>query len=112
MALCRCLVLVVVLIHVTAGLVSTGADVLVSSQYEILQGRKVSSCATSDTKVGIIANPTTVLRNLTHLVDQMHADRNLINLVAIFGPEHGFRGDQQAGTGADTYIDNRTGGFQ
>ena len=59
-------------------------------------------------QVGIIANPTTILQNLTHLVDVMHQS-GAVDIRAIFGPEHGFRGDQQAGAGAATYVDNRTG---
>ncbi len=45
-------------------------------------------------RVGLVANPTTVDRQLTHAVDLMHAHPD-INLCLLFGPEHGIRGDAQ-----------------
>eukprot|EP00049_Salpingoeca_infusionum_P003777 m.70775 g.70775 ORF g.70775 m.70775 type:complete len:420 (-) comp12268_c1_seq3:365-1624(-) len=58
---------------------------------------------------GIITNPTGVLNNLTHIVDAVHSDGQA-KLSAVFGPEHGFRGDHQDGQGGkDKYFDNRTG---
>ncbi|CAI5496156.1 unnamed protein product, partial [Closterium sp. Naga37s-1] len=50
--------------------------------------------------VGLIANATSVLRDLTHLADAMlgltavHSQAPF-HLVAMFGPEHGFRGTAQ-----------------
>lgn len=75
--------------------IQVGAEVLVSSQYEALVGLK---------RVGIIANPTSILpKSMEHIVDRMHRDakagRFPSNLTAVFGPEHGFRGDHQAGAG-------------
>eukprot|EP00050_Salpingoeca_kvevrii_P014113 m.32704 g.32704 ORF g.32704 m.32704 type:complete len:408 (-) comp5564_c0_seq2:74-1297(-) len=80
------------------GAVLSGADVLAEQDYSALHGRRV----------GVVASPATVLRNLTHLVDAMWASP-AIDIRAVFGAEHGFRGDQQAGHGSDFYHDNRTG---
>jgi uncharacterized protein YbbC (DUF1343 family) len=76
----------------------TGFDVLRSDRYRALRGEKV----------GIITNPTGVTRELVHEVDVM-AGSDDIDLVAVFGPEHGFRGTAQAGGGEGSYIDERTG---
>lgn len=78
--------------------VLTGYQVLERSGFRSLAGRRV----------GIIANPTSVLPDLTHEVDQMHASPE-VNLIAVFGPEHGFRGTAQAGGSQGYYIDAQTG---
>jgi len=44
--------------------------------------------------VGLVANPTTVDRRLTHALDLMHAHPG-IDLRLLFGPEHGIRGAAQ-----------------
>jgi uncharacterized protein YbbC (DUF1343 family) len=78
--------------------VRTGIERLVASRYAILHGRRV----------GVITNPTGILPDLRHEVDVMHAD-SAIDLVAVFGPEHGFRGTAQAGGSQGFYDDPRTG---
>ena len=45
-------------------------------------------------KTGIVANNTSLI-NKTHLVDTLIALK--VNVIKIFGPEHGFRGDQPDG---------------
>ena len=45
-------------------------------------------------RVGILANPTTIIGN-KHLVDSLQARG--VNIVKVFGPEHGFRGNASAG---------------
>jgi uncharacterized protein YbbC (DUF1343 family) len=45
-------------------------------------------------RVGLISNPASVDHRLLHIVDLMLADR-AIDLVALFGPQHGFRSDVQ-----------------
>lgn len=57
-------------------------------------------------KVAIFANPTTVLGK-THLVDTLL--KSGIKIVKIFGPEHGFRGDADAGEHVGNQIDKKTG---
>ncbi len=58
-------------------------------------------------KVGLITNPTGVTVDLTHDVDAL-LEKN-INLVAVYGPEHGIRGTEQAGSAPGTYEDPKTG---
>jgi uncharacterized protein YbbC (DUF1343 family) len=78
--------------------VRTGLEVLMSSHYATLRGQKV----------GVITNPTGILRDRRHEVDVMHGDSQ-VDLVAVFGPEHGFRGTAQAGGSQGFYNDPRTG---
>ncbi|NGN70482.1 DUF1343 domain-containing protein, partial [Streptomyces sp. A7024] len=59
-------------------------------------------------KVGVVSNPTGVLRSTAHVVDSMAAQKEL-NIVGVFGPEHGFRGSAQAGEAEPETIDPRTG---
>ncbi|POF63947.1 hypothetical protein CFR73_08075 [Novacetimonas maltaceti] len=78
--------------------VRTGFEGLRADGYGMLQGRKV----------GLVANPTSVGRNLHHIADIIHADAS-INLQAIFGPEHGFRGSAPAGASEAKARDANTG---
>jgi uncharacterized protein YbbC (DUF1343 family) len=78
--------------------VQTGFAVLAADGYRAVAGKKV----------GILANPTTVTADLDHEVDVMRASPD-VDLVAVFGPEHGFRGTAQAGWAEDFYVDERTG---
>jgi uncharacterized protein YbbC (DUF1343 family) len=57
-------------------------------------------------KVAVFANQTSTVGN-THLVDTLQ--NSGINVVKIFGPEHGFRGDADAGAKVGDYIDKKTG---
>ncbi len=57
-------------------------------------------------KCGLITNHTGVLRDLSSTVDML---RNKCNLTALFGPEHGVRGDVQAGENIVSYTDKKTG---
>jgi uncharacterized protein YbbC (DUF1343 family) len=47
-------------------------------------------------------------RDYRHLVDLMH-DSGRVDIAAVFGPEHGFRGSAQAGGSEGTGVDARTG---
>jgi uncharacterized protein YbbC (DUF1343 family) len=76
----------------------TGFERLAADGYAPLRGQRV----------GIVTNPTGVTRDVRHIVDVMHADRR-VNLVAVFGPEHGFRGTAQAGGSEGRYDDPATG---
>lgn len=73
-----------------------GADVLAADGWRRLKGRKV----------GVLTNPTGVLRDHTHIVDSMVAAG--VPPTAVFGPEHGFRGTAQAGGSEGDYLDPRT----
>ncbi|MFA5668471.1 MAG: DUF1343 domain-containing protein [Balneolaceae bacterium] len=78
--------------------VKTGIDVLVEQDFEPLKGKRV----------GLITNATGVDKNLRSTVDLLNESEN-VELVALYGPEHGVRGDISAGDKFDTYIDERTG---
>src|SRR5437868_9365909 len=56
--------------------------------------------------VAVFANQTSMVGN-THLVDTLL--RSGIKVVKIFGPEHGFRGDADAGEHVNDVVDKQTG---
>ena len=56
--------------------------------------------------VAVFANQTSLVKS-THLVDTLL--QSGINVVKIFGPEHGFRGDADAGEHVDDSKDKKTG---
>lgn len=60
----------------------------------------------SGKRVALVANQTTVIGRV-HLVDSL-VHRG-VNLVKIFSPEHGFRGDGDEGLSIDNSVDRRTG---
>ncbi|HEX6353378.1 DUF1343 domain-containing protein [Actinophytocola sp.] len=74
----------------------TGADSLAADRWSRFTGRKL----------GVLTNPTGVLRDQTHVVDSMVAAG--VKPTAVFGPEHGFRGTAQAGGSEGDYLDPRT----
>lgn len=59
-------------------------------------------------RVGLLTNPTGVDNQLNQIADILFKDENS-TLTAFFAPEHGIRGDQQAGGGVTDYIDPITG---
>jgi uncharacterized protein YbbC (DUF1343 family) len=73
----------------------TGADQL--DQYLSLLKNK---------RVAIMANQTTIIGK-SHLVDSLQKLR--INILKVFGPEHGFRGNASAGMAVVDEIDSRSG---
>lgn len=56
--------------------------------------------------VAVFANPTSIVGN-RHLVDTLQ--KLGVTIKVIFGPEHGFRGDADAGEKVGNYIDQETG---
>lgn len=76
--------------------VKTGIDVLAEGAFHSLKGRRV----------GLVTNPTGVDRQLRSTVDVLHAHTNL---VALYGPEHGVRGDFSAGDHVGDALDPVTG---
>ncbi len=77
--------------------VLTGADNLVDSNFALL----------ADKRVGLIAHQSSRVGE-RHLADLLHAAPN-VELVAMFGPEHGVRGAADAGEYVDDAIDPETG---
>ena len=78
--------------------VMTGIDVLELQAFKCLQGKRV----------GLITNPTGVNRHLVSTVDVLN-NASGVNLVALYGPEHGVRGDVHAGDKVDNIKDAKTG---
>ncbi|MEW2220312.1 DUF1343 domain-containing protein [Streptomyces sp. NPDC006990] len=75
-----------------------GADAAAAAGWRTLRGRKL----------GVLSNPTGVLRDARHVVDSMAAHKEL-RIAGVFGPEHGFRGSAQAGESEPEFEDPRTG---
>jgi uncharacterized protein YbbC (DUF1343 family) len=57
-------------------------------------------------RVAILANQTSII-NKTHLVDSLQSRG--VNIVKVFGPEHGFRGNASAGVHITDEVDSKTG---
>ena len=78
--------------------VQTGLARMLADGCRVLRGRNV----------GVLTNPTGVTASLESIVDVLHATRG-VELRAVFGPEHGFRGTAPAGRSEPTTTDPRTG---
>lgn len=78
--------------------VKTGIEVLRDRGFDILKGKRV----------GLVTNPTGVDRNLVSTVDILFEAPG-VDLVALYGPEHGVRGDIHAGDKVEGNIDPKTG---
>ncbi|MFN8241181.1 MAG: DUF1343 domain-containing protein [Bacteroidales bacterium] len=76
----------------------TGIEVLESQGFNILKGKKV----------GLITNPTGIDRHFRSTTDIL-SKAGGVSLVALYGPEHGVRGDFQAGEKVTTVTDPVTG---
>ncbi len=61
----------------------------------------------SGLRVGLITNQTAVVDSV-HLIDLMN-DAPGVELVALFGPEHGLRGEAEAGASVEDGVDIATG---
>lgn len=57
-------------------------------------------------RIGMVVNPTSIIGKET-VVDSLV--KRGVNIVKIFGPEHGFRGDASAGIKVDDAVDAKTG---
>lgn len=77
--------------------VKTGLQVLVDHQFRELENKRV----------GLITNPTGVDADLQSTIDVFYKCGKF-KLVALFGPEHGVRGEFQAGEIFSSYNDPKT----
>ncbi|PKP38281.1 MAG: DUF1343 domain-containing protein [Bacteroidetes bacterium HGW-Bacteroidetes-14] len=84
--------------NATAQNIKTGLEALKSQNFKALEGKRV----------GLITNPTGFDNNLKSTVDVLFEAKN-VKLVALFGPEHGVRGDVHAGDKVDNMNDPKTG---
>lgn len=57
-------------------------------------------------RVGMVVNPTSVIGKTTTVDSLLKLG---VNIVKIFGPEHGFRGNASAGVHVDNEVDTKTG---
>lgn len=89
--------------------VRAGIEVLLSDSLHLVAGRRV----------GLITNHTGIYRRapapgaagagrITSTIDGLH-EAPEVELVALYAPEHGIRGDEDAGARIDFSVDERTG---
>ncbi|MBN2409029.1 MAG: DUF1343 domain-containing protein [Candidatus Aminicenantes bacterium] len=76
--------------------VKLGIEVLLESRLDLIMGKKV----------GLITNPTGVDGRLRRDIDLLLQAEG-VNLVALYGPEHGVRGNAQAGEYVPFYFDDK-----
>lgn len=76
--------------------VKPGLEVLLERHLDLIKGRKV----------GLITNPTGVDRRLVSSIERLIATPE-VRLVALYGPEHGVRGNAQAGEYVPFYVDEK-----
>jgi uncharacterized protein YbbC (DUF1343 family) len=77
--------------------IELGDEVFLRSEWRALDGRAV----------GVIANQSGVTSHLESIVDAIRRHGE-IHIKAIYGPEHGFRGDRGAGASVTSYVDSQT----
>lgn len=63
-----------------------GLEMLLSDHKDLLEGKRV----------GLVTNPTGIDQDLNTTVDLLFEDSD-IELTALYGPEHGVRGNAEAG---------------
>jgi len=78
--------------------VRTGIEILRANNFRQLEGKRI----------GLITNPTGIDSHFQSTIDILFQAPN-VQLVALFGPEHGVRGDVYAGDKVDNRSDSRTG---
>lgn len=78
--------------------VRPGIEVLEMMDFAPLKGKRV----------GLVTNPSGVDRNLCSTIDILY-NADGVELVALFGPEHGVRGDVYAGGKVHDVVDKTTG---
>ena len=78
--------------------VKTGLEVLRDRNFDILQGKRV----------GLVTNPSGVDHMLVSTLD-IFFNAPQVNLVAVYAPEHGARGDVYAGGKVSDTVDKETG---
>jgi uncharacterized protein YbbC (DUF1343 family) len=77
----------------------TGLEVLLESRLDLMDGLRV----------GLIVNPASINSRLEHAADLFFREKR-INLTALFGPQHGIRGETQDNMIEwQTFRDSRTG---
>ena len=83
--------------NIISSKVKTGIEVLRDKNFDILKGKRV----------GLVTNPTGVDSKLKSTIDILF-EAEEVNLTALYGPEHGVRGNYSAGEHVNYYIDDAT----
>lgn len=91
-------ILLIFSVNLSAKQVKTGIEVLRDQNFKLLEGKRV----------GLITNQTGVDSKLKSIIDILSEAPN-VKLVALFGPEHGVRGDVHAGDAVANVTDAKTG---
>ena len=89
-----CLIILSIIIDTNAQNIITGAE-RVNKYLSLITNKQVA----------IVGNQTSMINNL-HLVDSLISHK--INIVKVFSPEHGFRGNEDAGAYIKDDIDSKT----
>ncbi len=96
----RCMMLAMLFLctALTHARVRPGVDVLLSESVDLIKGKRV----------GLITNPTGMTSTGQTTVDALFACKGC-SLTALFGPEHGVRGDVEGGKSVEGFVDKKTG---
>lgn len=78
--------------------IKTGIETLKEQKFKQLEGKRI----------GLITNPTGVDNDMKSTIDILHEAPN-VQLVCLFAPEHGVRGDAHAGDNVENVVDPHTG---
>ncbi|MBN1478690.1 DUF1343 domain-containing protein [candidate division KSB1 bacterium] len=74
-----------------------GIDILLAEQLDLVKHKRV----------GLITNPTGITTTLLSTIETLYSHPQ-VNLVALYAPEHGVRGDIPAGEYVEHFIDKKT----
>jgi uncharacterized protein YbbC (DUF1343 family) len=78
--------------------VKIGAEILIEKHLDLIKGKKI----------GIVTNHTGILPDGRHIVDVLNEIEG-VKIVALFGPEHGIRGEVPDGKSISHGVDTKTG---
>jgi len=78
--------------------IELGVDVLARNNFDLLAGKRV----------GLLTHPAGVDRLGRSTIEVFRLAR-AVNLVALYGPEHGIYGDEKAGVNIEDHVDPKTG---
>lgn len=90
-------IIILLIISLTSCSMQTGLDIASKNNFPMFEGKKI----------GVVTNHTALNKDGVHLVDLIH-DSGII-VQAIYAPEHGFRGEAQAGEHFSDNVDTKTG---
>ncbi len=95
-----------ILLSLAVALISMGAVAQVKPGIEVLRDNDFAQL--KGKKVGLITNPTGIDNDFKSTIDILHEAEG-VELVALYAPEHGVRGDVHAGDAVDASVDPATG---